>query len=90
MSERVWSLRRESYSGMTARIDEGSFRDMQARAKRMLARHRNPESDLYTEVIMLVPGKVWEICEPDICMMIPDWCGVLGIVPADAPSIDGE
>ena len=87
---KVWSLRFRSYSGMTTRIDEGTYREMQERALRRLARHRNPDSDFHTEVISLTPGKEWEVCEPENCCMIPDWCGVLGIIPAESPSIDGE
>lgn len=90
MSAQTWSLRFRAYCGMTRRIEEGGFREMQARATRYLARHRRRDGDFATEVLVVKAGQHWEVAEPEDCMLVPDWCGELQIVPADDPTWDGE
>lgn len=90
MSAQTWSLRFRATCGLTRRIAEGDFREMQERAKRYLARHRQRDGDFEAPVTVLAPGRHWEVEEPEDCMLIPDWCGELRIVPADDPTWDGE
>jgi hypothetical protein len=90
----LYALKMSAYSGMTYRIailpgvDEGTWGEAHARAMRKTKYHKDPTSgDFHAEVSTLVPNRKWEICEPEGWVFVPDWCGIMEIVPASDPEL---
>ena len=72
----------QAYCGMT--LPHGEY-DSEADARERVQRRIAFAEKFGAEVIQLDP-QTWEICEPDDCMLVPDWCGVLHM-RADPPHI---
>ena len=66
-----------AYCGMTIVIAQNmSWTDARARAKRRIEWFKKTIGG----EVMSTGSKCWELCEPEVCMMVPDSCGVLKIV----------
>jgi hypothetical protein len=67
-----FQLKMVGFNGFVQPLAEGSYNEMQARARKFRGRHDGP-------VTVLVPGKEWELEDPGT-RMISDWDGYLKIV----------
>jgi hypothetical protein len=74
----TFKLTLNGYCGMPIPIvDEGDKEDCRKAAARRI---RALRADGYP-VVTLEPGQAWEVQEPEDCVLIPAWCGVLRLAP---------
>lgn len=82
-SEIKYVVKHIAYCGMSHVIDEFEDReDAVDRAKKRLAwcKEHGCSIDVITE------DEEWEVCEPEGCLMVPDYCGLLVIRCVEVPA----